>query len=189
MNEKSVGAASADGAEASSSKTRRVALIGVMLVLALAASYAERVAPSPIPAVPGIKLGLANAVILIVLYLTNVRTALLLNVMRVVLSGLLFSGVWGAAYGLSGALLSFAVMATLQGTRRFGVVGVSIAGGVAHNVGQLLLAAWLVKTPGLAAYLPMLILSGMVAGTLVGVVAGTCVRRLWSMRKSNKGAF
>jgi len=167
----------------SMTKTRRIALIGVMLVLALAASYAERVAPSPIPTVPGIKLGLANAVILIVLYLTNVRTALVLNMMRVFMSGLLFSGVWGAAYGLSGALLSFAVMTALQGTRRFGVVGVSIAGGAAHNVGQLMLAVWLVKTPGLAAYLPVLIASGMVAGTLVGVVAGVCVRRLWGVAR------
>lgn len=167
----------------SMTKTRRVALVGVMLVLALAASYAERVAPSPIPAVPGIKLGLANAVILIVLYTTNVRTALVLNVMRVFMSGLLFSGIWGAAYGLSGALLSFAVMAALQGTRRFGVVGVSVAGGAAHNVGQLLLAMWLVKTPGLAAYLPVLLVSGAIAGTLVGVVAGVCVRRLWGFAK------
>ena len=158
--------------------TRRITRLAMLLVLALAASYAERLVPSPLPMLPGIKLGLANAVVLVVLYTHNTRTALVLSVLRVTLAGLLFTGVWGMLYALSGAVLSFAVMAGLKQMRLFGVIGVSAAGGAVHNFGQLVFAALVMRTSGLFAYLPLLIIAGTLAGVLVGVVAGLCVLRL-----------
>jgi heptaprenyl diphosphate synthase len=160
------------------SPARRAALMGVLLTLSLAASYAERAVPSPVPAVPGIKLGLANIVPLFILYTRGERAALGVNALRCVLAGLLFSGVWGALYALSGAAVSFAAMAPLRRARVFGVAGVSAAGGVCHNIGQLALAALVTRDARLWVYTPVIVVSGVAAGLIVGYLAGILIRRL-----------
>ena len=158
--------------------TRRIAFLGLMLAIGILAGYVERLVPPPIPSLPGIKLGLANAVILVVMYTVDAKSALLLNVARAVLTGLLFSGIWGMLYALSGVALSFTGMALLKKSGAFGLVGISVAGGALHNTGQLCLAALVMKNAALFHYLPILVASGVVAGIAVGYVAGLCVNRL-----------
>ncbi|MDR1589754.1 MAG: Gx transporter family protein [Oscillospiraceae bacterium] len=155
-----------------------MAFFGVFLALAMLVSYVERVAPSPVPAVPGIKLGLANIAPLFLMYTKGDRAAFGLNVLRCLLSGLLFTGVWGMLYALSGAVVSYGAMAAFRRARVFGVVGVSVIGGVCHNAGQLALAAATVRTARLFYYLPVLIISGVAAGVLVGYLAGLLIRRI-----------
>ena len=154
------------------SRARRTALTALMVSLALIFSYIEFLIPFT-PAIPGIKLGIANLVIIVALYYLGPRYALTVNIVRVLIAGLLFSGVFGAAYSMAGALLSFLVMVLLKKT---GLV--SIAGGVAHNLGQILVASFLVSNLKMFAYFPVLIFSGVASGAAIGIISWLILQRL-----------
>ena len=158
--------------------TKYIAFLGLMLTFAIAAGYIERIIPPVIPAIPGIKLGLPNIAVIILMYIKDHKTAFILNILRVIVSGLLFTGPWGMVYGLSGALLSFTVMAGLKKTGKFGTVGISAAGGVFHNLGQICLAAVIVNNIKLFYYFPVLIISGVITGIIIGYLAGLMINRL-----------
>ena len=165
----------ADGSPGTSA--RNVATSAVLAALALIFSYIEVLIPFQ-PGLPGVKLGLANLVVIVCLYRMNAKYALTINIIRVIVAGLLFTGLWGLVYSLAGSLLSFAVMYLLKKTNLFSVIGVSMAGGVFHNLGQLAVAILLVSGPQLIHYMPVLILSGMTAGIIVGIGAFILVERL-----------
>lgn len=156
---------------------RRVALTGMMASLALIFSYVEVLFPFN-AGIPGVKLGLANLVPLIILYRLDARYAFAANLIRVILAGLLFSGLFAALYSLAGSLASFLVMYLLKKTRLFSVIGVSTAGGVFHNLGQLIVAMLAVSGPQLFHYMPVLIISGMIAGIIVGIGASILLDRI-----------
>ena len=156
---------------------RRVALTGLMASLALIFSYVEVLFPVN-AGIPGVKLGLANLVPLIILYRMDARYAFAANLIRVILAGLLFSGLFAALYSLAGSLTSFLVMYLLKKTRLFSVIGVSTAGGVFHNLGQLIVAMLAVSGPQLFHYMPVLIISGMIAGIIVGIGASILLDRI-----------
>ena len=156
---------------------RRVALTGMMAALALIFSYVEVLFPFN-AGIPGVKLGLANLVPLIILYRMDARYAFAANLIRVILAGLLFSGLFAALYSLAGSLASFLVMYLLKKTRLFSVIGVSTAGGVFHNLGQLTVAMLAVSGPQLIHYMPVLIISGMIAGIIVGIGASILLDRI-----------
>ena len=128
--------------------------------------------------IPGVKLGLANVIIVIMLYFMDAKSAFFVSLIRVLLSGLLFAGFAGLLYSLSGAMLSFAVMVLLKRTERFRIVGVSVAGGIFHNVGQIVVAALVVENVRMAYYLPFLLVSGVVTGIVIGIVAQTALKYL-----------
>ena len=155
------------------SHARRTALTALMVSLALIFSYIEFLIPFT-PAIPGIKLGIANLVIIVTLYYLGPRYALTVNIVRVLIAGLLFTGLFGAAYSMAGALLSFLVMFLLQKTGWFSVTGVSIAGGVAH----ILVASFLVSNLKMFAYFPVLIFSGVASGAAIGIISWLILRRL-----------
>ena len=156
---------------------QRVAFGAVFAVLALLFSYLETLFPIPLP-VPGIKLGLANLVVLLVLYRFGWKDALAVNVARILLSGLLFGTLFSALYSLCGGLLSFLVMALLKKSGRFSMIGTSIGGGAAHNLGQIAVAAAVVQSGGLFSFLPVLLISGAVTGILTGIAAYLLDRHL-----------
>ena len=156
---------------------RRVALTGLMASLALIFSYVEVLFPFN-AGIPGVKLGLANLVPLIILYRLDARYAFAANLIRVILAGLLFSGLFAALYSLAGSLTSFLVMYLLKKTRLFSVIGVSTAGGVFHNLGQLIVAMLAISGPQLFHYMPVLIISGMIAGIIVGIGAAILLDRI-----------
>lgn len=163
-------------------KSKEVAFLGIFLALTLIFSYIERMIPSPIPAVPGIKLGLANAIIIILLYLKDAKTAFSINLLRIIANGVLFSGPWGMLYSLSGAMLSFIMMLIFKKTKLFGIVGVSVIGGVFHNIGQILVAVLILENIKLFYYVPVLIISGIITGVLIGFVSGNCIIRLRNVK-------
>ena len=156
---------------------KKTALLGMLTSLALIASYIETLIPVPIP-VPGVKLGLANLIILIVLKLYGAKEGLLLNILRILLAGFLFGSFSTILYSLAGGLLSFAVMGVLLKTKLFSLVGVSIAGGVCHNLGQLLLAIVVLNSAALLSYMPVLLISGLLTGLLIGIGAEQILRHL-----------
>lgn len=151
-------------------RTSKLTIAAMLSCLALIFSYIEFLIPIDF-GIPGIKLGLANLLIVIALYGLEWKYALTINIVRIILSGLLFSGVFGVIYSLSGGLLSFLVMVILKKTKKFSIVGVSMAGGVFHNLGQILMAAKLVSNIKIFYYFPVLLFLGMATGILIGFTA------------------
>lgn len=155
----------------------RAAYFGVFTALALILSYVETLIPVQF-GIPGIKLGLANLVVVIVLCKTDWKEALLLSVSRVLLAGFIFGSLFSIIYSLAGGVLSLLVMAVLVRSERFGVAGVSMAGGVAHNIGQLATAMIAVSTYQVGYYLPVLLIAGLVTGAVIGLAADAILKRI-----------
>lgn len=155
----------------------KVAFFGVFTALALIFSYVESCIPFSI-GIPGVKLGLANLIIVIALYKLSLKETWLLAVTRVLLSGFIFGNYFSIIYSLAGAMLSLAVMAGLKKNGKFSVMGVSLAGGVAHNIGQLAVAMAVVETYSVAYYLPVLLIAGVITGLLIGIVSNEMLKRL-----------
>lgn len=151
------------------------------MALALIFSYIETLIPFQI-GIPGVKLGLANLVIVIALYRMPVGEVYLLSGVRVVLTGFLFGNLMSILYSLAGGIFSLTVMWGMKRIRSVSILGVSIAGGVFHNVGQLLAAALMVETYGVFSYLPVLLISGLLTGFVIGLAAGEMLKRIRSLQ-------
>lgn len=159
------------------SRSQRIATCAVFAALALIFSYIEALLPLS-AGIPGVKLGIANLAIILVLYNMSFRYAMAVNVIRILTAGLLFNGLFGALYSLAGGVLSLVVMGLLKKTGLFSMAGVSMAGGVAHNIGQLLIASALISNLRMFIYLPVLMFSGIGAGILTGIIASLVDRRI-----------
>lgn len=148
---------------------RRTVELGFLLALALILSYVESLIPFSF-GIPGIKLGLPNLIVLLLLYdgAEGAREALLVNALRIVLAGFLFSNLYTILYALSGAALSFLAMLMGKKCGRFSMIGVSVLGGVFHNIGQMIVAILVVETFAVSYYAPFLIAAGTVTGALLG---------------------
>ena len=153
---------------------KHIAYLGLLLTLALILSYVESLIPVFV-AIPGVKLGLANLVILICLYVYPPKYAIMISVLRVFIAGVLFGTMFSVLYSLAGAVLSFVFMLLVKKVFKLGIAGVSIIGGVFHNIGQLLVAILVVSNYRIAYLFPYLFLSGVVTGAVIGVVASSLV--------------
>lgn len=155
----------------------KVAYLGVFLALALICSYVESLIPFYF-GVPGVKLGLTNVVVVLMLYCVGTKEALIISVLRIVLAGFLFGSFFSIFYSMAGGILSFFIMFLLKKTGKFGVLPISISGGIFHNVGQLAVAAMVVENYNIFYYLPVLLIAGAVTGLLIGVAAQEMILRI-----------
>ncbi len=155
-------------------RTQRVALMGLLLALMLVLGFVE--SRLPVPGLPGVKLGLSNGVLLFALYLLDIPSAVLLMVLKVLLSGFLFGNPSSMMYAAAGGVLSLTGMALLRRSEAFGIVPVSMAGGLLHNVGQVALAMIILQTPGLLVYMAILMAVGMVTGLATGLAARAVIQ-------------
>lgn len=155
----------------------RVAYFGVFTALALIFSYVETMIPVNL-GIPGVKLGLANLIIVVALYKMRLSEAYLLSVVRVLLAGFIFGNYFSIIYSLAGGLLSLTVMALLKKWGGFSLQGISIAGGVFHNIGQLIVAVVVVETFSVTYYFPVLLVAGLLTGLVIGIVAEMMLKRL-----------
>ena len=155
----------------------RVAYFGVFTALALMFSYIETMIPIQF-GVPGIKLGFANIMIVIMLYKSSAKEALLLSIVRIMLSGFLFGNLSSVLYSIAGGVLSLGIMTLLKKQGGFSVIGVSVAGGVSHNVGQLIVAMLVVETYQVGYYFPVLLVAGVLTGLGIGVVSQEVLKRI-----------
>ena len=158
-------------------ETRKISYMGLLIALALVLSYVEAQIPAFV-AIPGIKVGLANIVVVFALYKFGVKVALLISIFRVLLASLMFGSVLSLAYSAAGSFLSLLGMIILKKIKLFSCVAVSVVGGVLHNIGQILTACFVLETNVVVYYLPFLILSGTIAGVVVGLVAALVLKRL-----------
>lgn len=171
--------------ESRDKKTKRIAEYGMLIGLAMILSYVEAQIPVFF-AVPGMKLGLTNIVVLFALYCIGARSAVGINILRVVLVALLFGNGASLIYSMAGAALSGLVMIGLKKTGWFGMVTVSIAGGVAHNIGQILTAALLVRTRAVLWYLVVLWFTGIVSGAVIGMIGAAICSRLQNYMRDSR---
>ena len=158
-------------------KTRRLALMGLLTSLGLIAGYIEFLIPIPL-GIPGVKPGLANIVIVWALYSLGLWEALMINGMRIFLSGFLFGNFSMILYSLAGAAVSFLCMCLAKKSGLFSMTGVSMIGGVMHNVGQLFMAMLVLETVNLIYYGPVLLATGVITGLLIGMVSAEVKKRV-----------
>jgi len=158
-------------------RTKKVAYYGVFLGFCILAGWLEHLIVLPLP-VPGIKLGLANAAILVLLYHDGVKPAVAVNILRVLLVNLLFTGISGFIYAFFGAFLAMAVEIPLSRLKRLGVAGVSVAAASAHIIGQLFAAQLMTASKAVWAYLPWLLVTAILTGLLTGAIAAATLRYL-----------
>lgn len=161
-------------------KPRKVAFLGLSIALAMILSFVESQIPV-FTAVPGMKLGLPNLVMVFLLYRIGWKETAAVSLVRVLLVSLLFGNAQSLVFSLAGAALSLAGMALLKKSRLFSPVAVSVTGGVLHNIGQIIAACLWTGTAQIAYYLPVLLLSGIAAGILIGLLSGLLLKRLSSV--------
>ena len=159
----------------------RVAYFGVFTALALIFSYVETLIPINF-GIPGVKLGLANLIIVVALYKLPLQEVYLLSIVRIFLSGFIFGNYFSILYSLAGGLLSLSVMALMKRRNSFSVMGISVAGGVFTNVGQMPVAMLVVETFSVAYYFPVLMIAGLVTGLLIGILSNEMLKRLKNIR-------
>jgi len=156
---------------------KTIATLAMMIALAMVFSYVESLIPINF-GIPGVKLGLANLAIVAALYLLGGKQTFLISIVRIVLSGFLFGNLASILYSLAGGILSLAVMMLLKKTKKISVLTVSVAGGICHNIGQLVVAILVVENLKLVFYIPVLLVSGFLTGLLIGIVSQILLPRV-----------
>ena len=158
-------------------KTKKIAYLGLLIALAFVFSYIEFLIPVNI-GVPGAKLGLANLVVIVALYTLGERDAFLLSVVRIVLVGFTFANMASMIYSLAGGILSYLAMVIAKRTKLLSMTGVSVLGGVFHNVGQFIVAILVLETASLVYYLPVLLIAGITSGVIIGILGAMVTKRM-----------
>ncbi len=157
-------------------KTKRITQLGMLLAVSLVLSYLETLLPVVV-AVPGVKLGLANIITMLLLYRTNAWNTFLFMGMRVILSGFLFSGISGMIYSIAGGIFCIVVMSIVKRFPFFSIIGVSMAGAIAHNIGQVVVAVIIMENVHLLYYALVLCVSGTCSGLLMGYITALILKR------------
>lgn len=158
-------------------KSSRVAFLGMFAAFAMILSFLESQIPTFV-AIPGIKLGLPNIAIIIILYKFGTKEAITVSLVRVLLTSLLFGSVLSMLYSIAGAVLSLIAMILLKRTGKLSTVTVSVIGGVCHNIGQIAVACLVTETAQLLYYLPVLIISGVISGIIIGMIAAITYKKI-----------
>ena len=158
-------------------KTKKLTMLALTTAVAMILSFVESQIPAFV-AVPGVKMGLANIAVVFALYIMGWKEAWLISLVRVLIISILFGSAASLMYSTAGAALSLLGMGLLKRTDKFSTVAVSVCGGVLHNVGQIIMASIILETAALRYYLPVLMLSGIVAGVVIGIVSGILVNRI-----------
>ena len=154
----------------------RITYIALLSALAAVFGYIESLFPLPVP-IPGIKLGLSNIAVLFALIRMNKADAFFVMILKVFICAILFSGMAGLFYSLSGGILSYTAMCVFK-RYDFSVIGISMAGGVFHNLGQITAAAIMLSSVGAFYYFPVLMIAGLIVGTAVGILCKAVISRL-----------
>ena len=156
---------------------RKTAYLGLFAAVAIIFGYVESLIPV-FAGIPGVKMGLANLAVLFILDRYSWREAALVSVVRILVIGFMFGNLFSSVYSLAGAALSLTVMNFLKKHSDFSLIGISVAGGVTHNIGQLIVAMIVVSNTSLIVYAPALLVAGVLAGVAVGVLVKEVLGRV-----------
>ena len=158
-------------------KQKKIAYMGLFAAIAIIFGYVESLIPF-FAGIPGIKLGLANLSVLFLLETYTWKEAALVSMVRILVIGFMFGNMFSILYSMAGAALSLTVMTLMKRFSGFSILGVSVAGGVSHNIGQLIIAALIVENTSLFYYAPVLLISGVITGILIGILTGEVTKRI-----------
>ena len=158
-------------------KQKKIAYMGLFAAIAIIFGYVESLIPF-FAGIPGIKLGLANLAVLFILETYTWKEAALVSMVRILVIGFMFGNMFSILYSRAGAALSLTVMTLMKRFSGFSILGVSVAGGVSHNIGQLIIAALIVENTSLFYYAPVLLISGVITGILIGILTGEVTKRI-----------
>ena len=158
-------------------KQKKIAYMGLFAAIAIIFGYVESLIPF-FAGIPGIKLGLANLAVLFILETYTWKEAALVSIVRILVIGFMFGNMFSILYSMAGAALSLTVMTLMKRFSGFSILGVSVAGGVSHNIGQLIIAALIVENTSLFYYTPVLLISGVITGILIGILTGEVIKRI-----------
>lgn len=164
------------------SKTKKIAFLGLATAVAIVLSYLEALLPSFFPAVPGVKIGLPNIMIIFLLYKFSLKDAVIVSIIRIFAVALLFGNVMTLSYSIVGAVLSLSVMALLKKTDTFSTMAVSIVGGIAHNIGQVIVAMIVMQTGEIGYYMIVLTITGTLAGAVIGLAGAMLLKSTKKLR-------
>ncbi len=156
---------------------KKLAYMGLFAAIAIIFGYVESLIPF-FAGIPGIKLGLANLAVLFILEKYTWKEAVLVSMVRILVIGFMFGNMFSILYSMAGAALSLTVMTFMKKTSGFSLLGISVAGGVSHNIGQLIVATLIVENKSLLYYAPVLIISGVITGVLIGILTGEVTKRI-----------
>ncbi|MBR5246459.1 MAG: Gx transporter family protein [Clostridia bacterium] len=163
-------------------KTKKISFLGIATSVALILAYIEAILPPIWTAVPGIKVGLPNLIIILILYRFGFKEAVIVSGIRLIIVTILFGNAMTLAYSVAGAVLSLLVMGILKKTDKFSTVGVSIVGAVCHNLGQIIVAIFLFDTVQIGYYMIVLAITGTIAGVFIGVGSSLLLRRTENLK-------
>lgn len=158
-------------------KQKKIAYMGLFAAIAIIFGYVESLIPF-FTGIPGIKLGLANLSVLFILETYTWKEAALVSMVRILVIGFMFGNMFSILYSMAGAALSLTVMTLMKRFSGFSILGISVAGGVSHNIGQLIIAALIVENTSLFYYAPVLLISGVITGILIGILTGEVTKRI-----------
>ena len=158
-------------------KQKKLAYMGLFAAIAIIFGYVESLIPF-FAGIPGIKLGLANLAVLFILETYTWKEAALVSIVRILVIGFMFGNMFSILYSMAGAALSLTVMTLMKRFSGFSILGISVAGGVSHNIGQLIIAALIVENTSLFYYAPVLLISGVITGILIGILTGEVTKRI-----------
>ena len=156
---------------------KKIANMGLFAAIAIIFGYVESLIPF-FAGIPGIKLGLANLAVLFILEKYTWKEAALVSLVRIFIIGFMFGNMFSILYSIAGAALSLTVMTLMKRFSGFSILGISVAGGVSHNIGQLIVAALIVENMSLLYYAPALLISGVITGLLIGILTGEVTKRI-----------
>lgn len=159
-------------------RTKKITFLALFASLALLLSYVEMLLPPIFTGVPGIKMGLPNIVIILILYRFGIKEAAIVSFVRLLIVSVLFGNITMLWYSLAGAVLSLAVMGILKKLDILSTVGVSVAGAIMHNVGQMIVAMLLMQTSEIGYYMIVLSITGTIAGIFIGLCGALLHKRL-----------
>lgn len=157
-------------------KAKKITILSLCTALAMIMSYIESLFPAFW--VPGVKVGLPNIIIIFILYRIGTKEAIAVSLTRIFLNTLLFGNPLTLAYSLAGGILSIVCMIILKKLQSFSQLGVSVVGGIAHNTGQIVVACVIMETAQISLYLPVLIITGILAGICVGLAGNLLINRI-----------
>lgn len=156
---------------------KKIAYLGLITAVAVIFGYVESLIPF-FAGVPGMKLGLANLAVLFVLEKYTWKEAALVSALRILIIGFMFGNLFSILYSMAGATLSLTVMTLLKKKSDFSILGISVAGGVSHNIGQLIIAMMVAMSSSIIYYAPVLLISGVITGLLIGILTREVLKRI-----------
>lgn len=165
-------------------KVESIAVVGVLSAFAIILSYIETFITFDFY-IPGVKLGIANIAVVIVLVKYGMGQAFMVNIIRIFIVCIMFSNTFSLLFSLIGAAFSFVVMCILKRAGCFGIIGISVSGAVFHNIGQIILASILIYGKSIVYYIPVLIIAGIITGIIIGIVSGMVIKHLKVFQRSN----